>query len=265
MRSLRVLAFLGIAAAVGVCLMPETAQAGRWRNYGYYDGGYGYGNYYPSYGYSYATYPSYGNAYSGYAGGYRGPVWSDCSGGGYAQQPYQGGYVQGGYGQGMAPGGYVRGGYAQGGMTQAGYAQNGYAPMPGGNQSTAASATVNMNDNSFEPQTVNIQPGATVRWVNKGQQPHTVTASDNRFDSGNIPPGGTYQMTFSQPGTYTYICKLHQKDKMEGTIIVAGTGNGVAPPQPQQGQPLQGQPQQGQPQGQPQQGQPAQPPVRPGF
>ena len=84
------------------------------------------------------------------------------------------------------------------------------------------SAAVKAADNRFEPPTLHVQPGATVRWTNTGTHPHTVTDRDGKFDSGDIPAGGTYSMTFRTAGTYRYYCKHHKG--MEGTIVVGSTG-----------------------------------------
>jgi plastocyanin len=83
-------------------------------------------------------------------------------------------------------------------------------------------------DNYFEPKTINVQPGTTVRWMNYGRHAHTVTANDGRWDSGDIPPGAVYAATFQHPGTYYYYCRHHTKDKMQGTIVV-GNGSGGSP------------------------------------
>lgn len=79
----------------------------------------------------------------------------------------------------------------------------------------AAPETVNidMQDSRFVPQTAQVTPGATVRWVNRGDLPHTATADDGTFDSGNIAPGQAYSWTVpadAEPGTAVYYhCSLH--------------------------------------------------------
>jgi plastocyanin len=88
-------------------------------------------------------------------------------------------------------------------------------------------ATVGAYDNRFEPGTINVQIGSTVRWVNYGHHDHTVTATDGRWDSGDIKPGASYSATFKQPGTYNYYCRHHTQDNMRGTIVV-GSGEGNA-------------------------------------
>ena len=58
----------------------------------------------------------------------------------------------------------------------------------------------------------------TVTWVNNDDAPHTVTANDGSFNSGNLDPGQSWSFTFTDPGTYTYHCSYHSW--MEGTVIV---------------------------------------------
>jgi plastocyanin len=100
-----------------------------------------------------------------------------------------------------------------------------YEPIPSPARPTTT-MTVGVNDNSFEPKTINVQPGTTVRWVNQGKHTHTMTSRDGRWDSGDVPPGASYSATFQNPGTYHYYCRHHQG--MEGTIVV-GPGGGSGP------------------------------------
>jgi plastocyanin len=92
----------------------------------------------------------------------------------------------------------------------------------------ATTATVAAYDNRFEPSTINVQPGTTVRWVNYGHHSHTVTATDGRWDSGDIKPGASYSATFKQPGTYYYYCRHHTQDNMKGTVVVSASGGSAA-------------------------------------
>jgi len=65
-----------------------------------------------------------------------------------------------------------------------------------------------------------------VRFVNNGQHVHTVTDRGGKFDSGDIPAGGNYTVTFQTSGTYKYHCKHHKG--MEGTIVVGEAGKAPA-------------------------------------
>lgn len=58
----------------------------------------------------------------------------------------------------------------------------------------------------------------TVTWVNNDDAPHTVTARDGSFNSGNLNPGQSWTYTFTTPGTYSYFCSYHTW--MKGTVIV---------------------------------------------
>jgi plastocyanin len=76
---------------------------------------------------------------------------------------------------------------------------------------------------AFEPSVVTVPVGSTVTWSNQGSAPHTVTGE--RFDSGSDPSawimgGGTFSVTFTEPGTYTYVCIPHQAQGMAGTVVV---------------------------------------------
>ena len=87
----------------------------------------------------------------------------------------------------------------------------------------------------FDPETVTIAAGDTVKWTNPAFVTHSVTfdplmaakAEDvalpsgvEPFDSGSIEEDGTFSHTFTVKGTYKYICKFHEAMGMVGTLIV---------------------------------------------
>lgn len=84
-----------------------------------------------------------------------------------------------------------------------------------GNQ-TGETIEVSINDFEFDPASVTISTGDTVRWTNMDPADHTVTGSI--FDSDVLEEGDTYEFTFTETGTFEYYCSLHPE--MEGTIIV---------------------------------------------
>jgi len=67
-----------------------------------------------------------------------------------------------------------------------------------------------------EPMTVTV--GTTVTWTNLDPVDHTVTDVNGAFDSGLFGEAGTWSMTFTAPGSYTYYCIPHPM--MIGTIEV---------------------------------------------
>jgi plastocyanin len=71
---------------------------------------------------------------------------------------------------------------------------------------------------AFNPSSITISPGDTVKWTNMDSATHTVTGSD--FSSGNLKNGDSFEQTFTKPGTYNYHCSIHPS--MQGIIIVQG-------------------------------------------
>lgn len=80
--------------------------------------------------------------------------------------------------------------------------------------------TVQMKGMRFQPSTVEIPVGGTVRWVNETKNMHDVVAEDGSFKSSSIGQGGVYVYRFDKPGTYKYYCRPHKSMGMKGTIIV---------------------------------------------
>jgi LPXTG-motif cell wall-anchored protein len=83
-----------------------------------------------------------------------------------------------------------------------------------------ASSSVTIKDFSFGPSSITIHPGDTVTWTNSGQAPHDATGSG--FKTPTLTPGKSASHTFSQAGTFSYICSIHPF--MKGTVVVAGSG-----------------------------------------
>ena len=108
-------------------------------------------------------------------------------------------------------------------------------PAPPTPAPASGSTAVDIVDLAFEPADVQVTTGTTVTWTNTGVAPHTATAKDGSFDSGMLETGGTFEHTFTAPGTFAYLCQVHPD--MTGTIEVvaagpsaagAGTGNATA-------------------------------------
>ena len=109
--------------------------------------------------------------------------------------------------------------------------------VAGSFDANAATVSVAASDFKFLPASRSINVGDVVRWTFSGD-PHTVTsgspgAPNGAFDSGIKDPGGTFQMTFQTPGTYSYFCQIHP-EQMTGTIVVsaASTPKPTAGPTP---------------------------------
>lgn len=75
----------------------------------------------------------------------------------------------------------------------------------------------------YHPGTLTVAPGAMVTVMNEDTATHTVTATAPHpaaFDTGDVSPGGSETFKApTTPGTYPYICTIHQF--MHGTLVVS--------------------------------------------
>ncbi len=68
---------------------------------------------------------------------------------------------------------------------------------------------IEIGETGFEPASIEILAGTSIRWTNRDTRPHTVTAADGSFDSAEIEPNATYMRTFPEPGNVSYHCEIH--------------------------------------------------------
>jgi plastocyanin len=85
--------------------------------------------------------------------------------------------------------------------------------------SPTVTQTVKMVDFRFRPATITIARGTKVLWRNTtASTDHTSTSDTGVWDSGIVPPGGTFSRIFRRAGTFKYHCSIHPI--MKGTITV---------------------------------------------
>ncbi|MER1968156.1 plastocyanin/azurin family copper-binding protein [Castellaniella sp. GW247-6E4] len=87
----------------------------------------------------------------------------------------------------------------------------------------------------FKPRGLLIQPGQSVRWINRDSgNSHTSTAyhpanfgkalriprAAKSWDSGFLLPGESYTLRFDVPGVYDYFCLPHEHAGMVARLIV---------------------------------------------
>lgn len=76
--------------------------------------------------------------------------------------------------------------------------------------------TVGIAEFLFDPRETEVEQGATVTWVNTGEQEHTVMGRG--FESKPIATGGTFEHRFRESGRFSYACTLHPR--MKGVVAV---------------------------------------------
>jgi amicyanin len=94
------------------------------------------------------------------------------------------------------------------------------------------SHAVDIANFAFAPATLTIQVGDTVTWTNLDAVQHTATSTTGAFDSGLLDQNESYSFTFTQPGTYDYLCTPHPS--MVGQIVVQGAPAATPAPAPSQ-------------------------------
>ena len=82
----------------------------------------------------------------------------------------------------------------------------------------ATTHTVTIRNFAFEPANLTINAGDTVRFVNEDGAPHTATADNGGFDTGNLRRGQSAAVQFPAAATFSYFCAVHPR--MKGSITV---------------------------------------------
>ena len=81
---------------------------------------------------------------------------------------------------------------------------------------------MNIKDFDFAPTSVTVNVGDTVTWINAGPTVHTATGSG--FDTGNLDKGASGSHTFTDAGTFSYICTPHPFMKASVTVVASSSG-----------------------------------------
>jgi plastocyanin len=77
--------------------------------------------------------------------------------------------------------------------------------------------TINIKNFAFDPNSITVKLGSTVRWLNHDSVPHRILFADGA-DSNVLAPSQSWSRKFDQTGTYDYACTIHPA--MQGTVIV---------------------------------------------
>lgn len=82
-------------------------------------------------------------------------------------------------------------------------------------------------DNSFRPQSIEINVGDEVVWENRGANEHNVLSIESDtwgVEVVDFQPDAVYARVFTEPGEYQYFCSIHGNEQvgMVGTIVVSG-------------------------------------------
>lgn len=84
----------------------------------------------------------------------------------------------------------------------------------------AAGHAITMANYAFSPASETISVGDSITWTNTDQAPHNVTTTSGpvSIQSPTLNTGQSWTYTFTNPGSYSYICSIHPD--MRATLLV---------------------------------------------
>jgi plastocyanin len=95
-------------------------------------------------------------------------------------------------------------------------------PAPAATSDTGTSATsggavtIDMKNIAFDPTSVTVKVGQTVKWVNEDDAPHNVVGGP--LKSKTFGKGGSFEYTPKKAETISYVCTIHPG--MKATLTV---------------------------------------------
>jgi plastocyanin len=95
-------------------------------------------------------------------------------------------------------------------------------PAPAATTDTGTSATsggtvtIDMKNIAFDPKSVTVKVGQTVKWTNSDDAPHNVTGGP--LKSKTFGKGGSFEFTPKKAETISYVCTIHPG--MKATLTV---------------------------------------------
>ena len=82
------------------------------------------------------------------------------------------------------------------------------------------SASVTVGDNFYDSNNVTISTGQSVQFNWTGQASHSVTFDPPKNDDSGEKSSGSFTLSFTNSGTFTYFCTVHGRAVMSGTVVV---------------------------------------------
>jgi plastocyanin len=72
----------------------------------------------------------------------------------------------------------------------------------------------------FKPQSLTVKAGTAVKWTNEDTAVHSIKDTSPLATpvSPDLGKGATFSITYGQPGSYSYICGIHQY--MSGSVQI---------------------------------------------
>jgi plastocyanin len=90
-----------------------------------------------------------------------------------------------------------------------------------GKVATGQASDVHIMNFQFAPAALTVKPGDKVTWTNDDTAIHSIKDTSPLATpvSQDLGKGATFSISYDRPGSYSYICGIHQY--MTGTVTVA--------------------------------------------
>ena len=87
---------------------------------------------------------------------------------------------------------------------------------------TSGGATVSIVNFEFQPPKLTVRAGTKVTWTNRDTAVHSVKDTSPLATpvSPDLAQGATFSITYDRPGSYSYMCGIH--NYMTGSVDVVG-------------------------------------------
>jgi len=83
-----------------------------------------------------------------------------------------------------------------------------------------AGGAVTVDNFTFVPPVLRVKAGTTVTWTNHDDIPHSIVCPALNVHSHALDTNDAFNFTFTQAGTFAYVCGLHPF--MHGQVVVSG-------------------------------------------
>lgn len=74
---------------------------------------------------------------------------------------------------------------------------------------------VEVSEFVFSPTRIQVGPGDRIIWTNRDIVPHTATATDQSWDTGEIGPNESVEITVRAAMSEAYFCRFHPSMKAQ--------------------------------------------------
>ena len=71
---------------------------------------------------------------------------------------------------------------------------------------------------AFVPETLSLHPGDRVVWTNRDLSPHTATAENGGWDTGELEQGQSAELVVTEDMVGPYFCAFHPSMKGQLTL-----------------------------------------------